>query len=249
MNQGQESWEDQQRPDKVAIVLNRRPYQAARTISMLMRQGLSVTERPFDEHSLELIRQLDPALILFVVDAADTRDCEIVHAIRAQTDAVILLVVARFNVPGILEALDAGADLYLRESDTIAILEATVRSVLRLTRTGHAQRSTSGTSEVVGDLILHPVRRMVECQGRSVQLTAMEFAILSALASSPGRVMSPGAILVAAGIPEPSTSAVSQLKVHVLRMRRKLREVCPAHEHILNLRGTGYMLERRGQDS
>lgn len=227
--------------DLLAFVLHRRPYPAAEIISMLMHQGVSVTDRPLDEQSLELVRQLDPFIIILAVESGDARDVEVVHSLRQHSDAYIIMLIRKPDPQAMAQVVEAGADVFVRESDGIAVLEAFVKSFARRDSGGLPHRTPSN---VVGDLVLRPAQRLVECQGRSVRLTALEFAILSALASAPGQVMSPVRILEAAGITDPRPSAVSQLKVHVLRIRRKLREICPEHEHIVNLRGTGYMLER-----
>jgi len=228
-------------PDLLTFVLHRRPYPAAELISMLMHQGLSVTDRPLDEQSLELVRQLDPFIIILAVESGDERDVEVVRILRQYSDAYIILLIRKVEPAALAPVVDAGADVFVRESDGIAVLEAFIKSFVRRDGPGQPHRPQSN---VVGDLVLRPAQRLVECQGKSVRLTALEFAILSALASAPGQVMSPASILEAAGIVDPPPSAVSQLKVHVLRIRRKLREICPEHEHIVNLRGTGYMLER-----
>ncbi|MCK9518957.1 MAG: response regulator transcription factor [Dehalococcoidia bacterium] len=227
--------------DLLTFVLHRRPYPAAEIISMLMHQGLSVTDRPLDEQSLELVRQLDPFIIIIAVETGEERDVEVVRSLRQHSDAYIIMLIRKPDPQAMAQVIEAGADVFVRESDGIAVLEAFVRSFARRDLGATAHRTPSN---VVGDLVLRPAQRLVECQGKSVRLTALEFAILSALASAPGQVMSPARILETAGIADPRPSAVSQLKVHVLRIRRKLREICPEHEHIVNLRGTGYMLDR-----
>jgi|GEM_PF-746181 len=227
--------------DLLTFVLHRRPYPAAEIISMLMHNGLSVTDRPLDDQSLELVRQLDPRVIILALESGDDRDVDAVQSLRQVSDAYIILYVRRPDLSGIARAIEAGADAFLRESDGIQLLEAYIKSFVRRDTGAVPHRLPSN---VVGDLTLRPAQRLVECHGRSVRLTALEFAILSALASAPGQVMSPVAILQAAGIPDPRPSTVSQLKVHVLRIRRKLREICPDHEYIVNLRGAGYMLDR-----
>ena len=53
------------------------------------------------------------------------------------------------------------------------------------------------------------------------------------------------AILASAGIEAPDDSAAAQVKVYILRVRRKIQEVAPGREYIHNIRGAGYMFERR----
>ena len=226
----------------VAFVLFDRPYGTTAVLSTLMRHGWSVTERRFDADAVELARELSPTIVVLAIARFDEPTLRNIRQLREVTSAYLLVLIDSWDEEGVIRALDAGADGFVRESDGMAILEAEIRSILRQR---WASPARPPETQVVGDMLLRPSLRMVECRDVTVRLTSREFAILSTLVAAPGRVLSPAQILRGAGVDEPSSSAVQQLKVHMLRIRRKLRQACPDHEHILNVRGAGYMFERR----
>jgi DNA-binding response OmpR family regulator len=87
-------------------------------------------------------------------------------------------------------------------------------------------------------------RRSVEVGGRPVQLTYVEFELLRALASHPGRVYSRRMLLEAlwggADYREPRT-----IDVHVRHLREKLEPEPAEPEYILTVRGVGYRFRDR----
>ena len=89
-------------------------------------------------------------------------------------------------------------------------------------------------------------RREVRAGGRLVPLTPSEFRILALLARRPGRVVSLNEIFYELhGHLAPEQEVKDNLKVHMWRLRAKLADVDPDVHAIVNVRGFGYMLERR----
>lgn len=89
----------------------------------------------------------------------------------------------------------------------------------------------------VGDIVVDQAARDVTVAGRSVQLTAREFALLAYLAERRGRVVSRDELLarVWGAMYEGGTRTVD---IHVRRLRAKLGEGLP----LVTLRGSGYKL-------
>ena len=87
-------------------------------------------------------------------------------------------------------------------------------------------------------------RRVVEVRGEQVQLTYVEFELLRALASHPGRVFSRRMLLEAlwksADYRDPRT-----IDVHVRHLREKLEAEPRTPEYILTVRGVGYRFRDR----
>ncbi|MGE5595889.1 MAG: winged helix-turn-helix domain-containing protein [Hyphomicrobiales bacterium] len=229
----------------LALVLHTRAYTTGDVLALLLRQQFLVTERPFDENVSEVLQSVPPSLILFVVETGGEDEAEAIQEIRSQTAAPIILVLRTFNSSAVSEALAAGADCYLRESDGSRVLEALVGAWgQRLI--GNSPPLFEGLQ--AGELILDPAARTGRAGGRSVHFTLMEFKLLRALMARPGQVLSPVEMLEAAGVSAPTSSATAQLKVYVLRIRRKLRRLIPDREVILNVRGSGYMFDRRHEN-
>lgn len=96
----------------------------------------------------------------------------------------ILILTARDPVADRVAGLDAGADDYLIKPFDLGELQARLRALVR--------RAKSQIEPVIahGALHLDPAGRSVTLAGRSVELSAREFAILHELLLNAGRVLS-----------------------------------------------------------
>jgi two-component system, cell cycle response regulator CtrA len=157
-----------------------------------------------------------------------------VTALREDGSALPAMVLAGSLADGEEEALlDAGADEVLCEATPPARLLARLRAT--------ARRSPPATPPG-GNLVVDPVRRIAEVDGRHLALTGSEFDLLGALLARPGRLRSKAACqeaLYQAGA-EPSSRTVD---VFICRLRRKLAAV-GADVAIRTVWGRGYVLER-----
>ncbi len=142
----------------------------------------------------------------------------------------VLILTARDAVPDRVAGLDGGADDYLVKPFDLTELLARMRALLRR-QAGRARDLIE-----VGALRVDPVAHAVEYRGQPVQLSAREFALLHALAESPGAVLSREQLedrLYGWG-EEVESNAV---EVHVHNLRRKL-----SAQLIRTVRGVGYRL-------
>ena len=95
-----------------------------------------------------------------------------------------LMLTARDTVENRVEGLDAGADDYLVKPFAFPELLARVRALLR------RPPMQSGTVMQIGDLRMDTARHLVERNGRSIELSPREFAILEYLMRHPNQVLS-----------------------------------------------------------
>jgi two-component system, OmpR family, response regulator len=96
----------------------------------------------------------------------------------------VLMVTARDAVRDRVQGLDAGADDYLPKPFSFQELSARLRALIR-----RGGRERPVVLEV-GDLSLDPVGHRVLRSGRTVELTATEFAILECFMRRPGQTLS-----------------------------------------------------------
>ena len=90
-----------------------------------------------------------------------------------------------------------------------------------------------------GELRIDPARRSVTLSGKEIKVTYVEFEILSALARSPGRVLSRETLLEHvwgdSEYRDPRT-----VDVHIRHLREKLEQDPKEPEYLLTVRGVGY---------
>ena len=145
----------------------------------------------------------------------------------------IIITTARDAVRDRVAGLDAGADDYLVKPFAFAELTARVRALAR-------RDKQPGTLVVVGDLEVDLAAHAVRRDGRVVDLTAREFAVLRYFAHHPGETLPAEELLehVWDAIADPFTTSV---RVILSRLRRKLGDPSP----IVTITGAGYRLEVR----
>jgi two-component system OmpR family response regulator/two-component system response regulator QseB len=152
------------------------------------------------------------------------------RARAAKNPVPILILTARDTVPDRIAGLDAGADDYLVKPFDLGELQARLRALLR--------RSVGKGESVIeqGALRLDPVGHSVHFNGRPVELSAREFAVLQELLRHPGRVLSKPILeeKIYGWGDEIDSNAI---EVYVHHLRRKLDP-----KLIRTVRGVGYML-------
>ena len=160
---------------------------------------------------------------------------DVCQALRSRGFAEpILMLTALADVDDRVAGLDRGADDYLGKPFAIAELKARVRALAR--RPGQ----TAEPIIRVGDLELDPRTLAVRRAGRSVRLTAREFAFLALLARHPGQIFTQDH-LVATLWAADAVPGSNIVEVYVRSLRRKVDDG-RRNGLIETVRGAGYRL-------
>jgi len=143
----------------------------------------------------------------------------------------VLILSARDTLDDRLSGLDGGADDYLVKPFVLAELLSRVRALAR-----RSYGFDGETIEVRG-LVLHAPTRRVSVAGRTVELTASEYALLKMLMMRTDRVLT-RRVLEEQTLPGSQTNASNTLDVHMANLRRKIGE-----GYIRTVRGIGYVID------
>jgi two-component system response regulator BaeR len=95
---------------------------------------------------------------------------------------------------------------------------------------------------VANALVMDEERHQATLDGKALDLTPVEFRLLSALASAPGRVFSRDKLLERL-YADHRVVTDRTVDAHVKNLRRKLEEVRPGTELVRSIYGVGYSLE------
>jgi heavy metal response regulator len=160
---------------------------------------------------------------------------EVCRELRAAGSAVpVLMLTARDALEDRVAGLDNGADDYLTKPFEVAELLARLRALLRRGRAVNALAIT------VADLVIDTRAHRVTRGGRTIELTAKEYALLEYLARERGRVL--GRAEIAEHVWDENFDPLSNLiDVNINRLRRKVDDGF-ASPLIHTRRGEGYLL-------
>jgi two-component system KDP operon response regulator KdpE len=180
-----------------------------------------------------------PALVLLDLGLPDLDGLEVVRRIREWSRMPIIVLSAREREGDKIRALDAGADDSVTKPFSMGELLARLRVALRRERDGAGDRAEHVAS--FGSLEIDFARRRVTVGGEPVQLTPIEYRLLTTLARHPGRVMTHEQLLREVWGPH-SISQRHYLRVYMAQLRHKI-EPAPAHPRfLLTEPGVGYRL-------
>jgi len=194
-----------------------------------------------DGHSVDWVQRLDAAdtaiagvpydLVLLDLMLPDGRGLPFLRRLRARGEATpVIILTALDQVSDRIEGLNAGADDYLVKPFDLAELSARIGSVARRYGGNPNPLITHGPLQI--DLTARSIHR----DGHLVQLTAREWALLEALLSRRGQLLSKAQLedkLYAFDAEVESNT----IEVHVSRLRKKL-----GADLIVTERGLGYRL-------
>ncbi len=158
-------------------------------VSNFIRQALVEERHAVDqayngEEGLELAQAYDYDLVILDLMLPRKGGMEVLQTLKSRgLRSAILVLTARDGVSDKVKALDSGGDDYLTKPFSIEEFLARVRALLR------RGRPQSGAVLRVGDLCLDPASRTVSRQGRKIDLTNKEFALLEYLMRNAGRVV------------------------------------------------------------
>ena len=156
------------------------------------------------------------------------------HTRAAHNATPILILTARDDIQSRLAGLDGGADDYIIKPFIMAELKARIRAILRR----HAGQASPLLRN--GSIQLNPqtYQATLEGQPESIPLSQKEFAVLQALMSRAGIILSRSELedKIYGWGEEVESNAIDFL-IHSLR--KKIGK-----EHIKNIRGVGWMMPK-----
>jgi two-component system response regulator CpxR len=203
--------------------------------------GFDVTAAYTGLDGLERAASGDYEAVILDVMLPDLDGFEVLKRLRRQSNVPVLMLTARGDETDRIVGLEIGADDYLPKTFSTRELLARLRAVVRRsTSTAQSAPADEDRPVVVGELRIEPASRTVALQGRPLELTAVEFDLLLALAKSAGRVLSRDRLLDAASGRSYEVFDRS-IDVHVSCLRRKLGDDPKKPRFIKTVRAAGYM--------
>jgi DNA-binding response OmpR family regulator len=171
---------------------------------------------------------------------------EVCRRLRTRSQVPIIMLTAKGDEVDKIAGLEMGADDYITKPFSVREFRSRVKAALR--RGGMTGVGTTGQEPITaGELEIDFERRAVSVRGEDAKLTYVEFEILAALASAPGRVFSREMLLEHvwgdSTYRDPRT-----VDVHIRHLREKLEGDAKQPEYLFTVRGVGYRFRDADRD-
>jgi two-component system alkaline phosphatase synthesis response regulator PhoP len=148
----------------------------------------------------------------------------------------IIMLTAKSHEAEKIFGLEIGADDYITKPFSPRELRARIQAVLRRFSEEPPQSYSFGDCEIDFD------RGEVRRSGKPVNLSALEFRLLTAFVRKRGRILSREQLIDTAW--EPATFVTERVvDTHILNLRKKIEPIPTEPRYICSVRGMGYRFE------
>lgn len=193
------------------------------------------------QRALDLAEQHSPDVVLLDVMMPKMDGFEVCGKIREFSNVPIIIITARGHDQDKVRGLDMGADDYLTKPFSIDELLARVRAVLRRAQFASPEQGQMMSTVNVGKMTIDFAQHIVKREEKVVDLTPIEYRILSYLTQNIGRVVTQDMLLEHVW----GSNYVGEghmLQVNINRLRRKIEPEAGRPRYILTKVGVGYLL-------
>lgn len=201
----------------------------------LKHNGFFVEIARDGELGLQKVSEIKPDLVVLDLMLPKLDGREICKRLKSNSDTQgipILMLTAKSEEVDRVVGLELGADDYVTKPFSVRELILRIKAILK--------RSEIKLPEIqkveLSDLMVDTHKHTVQVQKKEVELTHLEFHLLTALIGSDGRVLSRDTLLNKVWGYD-YYGDTRTVDVHVRRLRQKLGR---AAYHVATVRGTGY---------
>ena len=221
------------------LVIDDEPSIVKLVTAYLKPEGYEIHTAADGNAGLKPARAYKPDVIVLDLMLPGKDGFEVLSQLRRESNVYVILLTAKTEETDKIVGLSVGADDYMTKPFSPRELVARIKAALRRLQPG------TGTGSEISILAFQHVRidtgaRQVFVDEHPVDLTAVEFDLLKALAENRGRVLTREQLLekVWGG---PYFGEMRVIDVHLGHIRRKLG----SDKYIATIRGVGYRFEEK----
>lgn len=216
---------------------------------LLSLEGFSIHTVHNGQEALNELELQSYDLILLDVMMPYLNGIETLKQVRQRYLTPVLMLSARDDEIDRVLGLELGADDYLPKPFNDRELVARIKAILRRT---NQTKSSSESADIAGldeerhqlqfgGVELHPGRQQAIFNGKDLELTGTEFALLQILMKHPGQILS-RELLSLEILGKRLTPYDRAIDMHISNLRKKLPERTDNMPWFKTLRGRGYLL-------
>ncbi len=205
----------------------------------LKKEGYTVHSAFTVKEAFSLFQQFSPALIICDITLPDGNGLDFCARIRQESDVLFLFLTALDREEDMVAGYRQGADDYITKPFSMAVLVSKVAALLK--------RFPAETPKTIvsGNITLYPEEKRAARDGETLTLTAREYSLLAFFMENPMRILSRGQLLESVWDIDGSFVDENTLSVNIRRLREKIEDNPSAPAILKNIRGLGYIWERK----
>ena len=232
-------------PARILLVDDEQAVQTLLTYP-LRKEGYEVVGAMDGQAALDRFGEERFDLVVLDIMLPKLDGIEVCRRLRTRSQVPIIMLTAKGDEIDKVAGLEMGADDYITKPFSVREFSSRVRAALRRGNMTGAGLS-DGEPIRSGELEIDFERRSVMLREEPVQLTYVEFEILTALAGAPGRVFTREMLLEHiwgdSTYRDPRT-----VDVHIRHLREKLESDAKNPEYLFTVRGVGYRFRDADRD-
>ncbi len=220
---------------RLLVVEDAAMFQAAVKL-MLEQAGYSVSVASTGEEGLELLKTLQPDLVVLDLGLPGIGGMEVCRQIREASDSNIVMLTGRKDDESRFAGLEIGADAYVTKPFEARELLMSIRVLLRRRVPNNERNNTTD----LGHLRFDRTTRQVWVGETELRVTKIEMSILEVLVDNHRSVVTRTQLIEAVWGPS-WVGGDHVVSVHIANLRKKIST--DNNQLITTLRGIGYRLE------
>lgn len=205
----------------------------------LKKEGYKVFTANNGEEAINLVQQINPALVILDVMMPKMDGIEVCQVIRNDLNInqpIVTFLTSRAEDYSQIAGFEAGADDYITKPIRPRLLISKVESLLRRVNLNGKQEEQGAVIQT-NHLKIDRDKFIVELENNRIILPKKEFELLELLASRPGKVFNREQILNSVWGNE-TIVGERTIDVHIRKLREKLGD-----DYIRTIKGVGYTFQ------
>jgi DNA-binding response OmpR family regulator len=198
------------------------------------KEGFTTFTADSAEEAMRLFKRIKPDLVILDIMLPQRSGLDFCRAVRRESTTPIIFVSARADEADRIRGLELGADDYLVKPFNLSELVARVRAVLRRATGEPLQEAVER-----GNLKIDPRRHEAWMDGKVLNLSPKEFALLYFFVRNVGQVFSRDTLLDRVWGKDAYVNART-VDVHVRWLRARIEPDSENHTRLVTVRGVGY---------
>lgn len=222
------------------LIVEDEPKIAQLLSDYLQREGYQVTVLDEGTNAVETIRGRQPSFLILDLMLPGKDGLTICKEVRQFSDLPIMMLTAKTDEIDRLIGLELGADDYVCKPFSPREVVARLKVILR--RVQGPPVKVDENEITYRNVALYIDRFKCEVEDQDVELTPVEFRMLKALMSHPGRVYSREGLMELA-YDDRRIVSDRTIDTHIKNLRKKFSRVDSGEELIHSIYGVGYKIE------